>query len=211
MAKAKIYDYNGPIMDIAPFFDFLKAKDPKLYFDYCILGKKDRSKKDQYRPAVVELYEEAIQKGLFPAKLIPGIEERLNKDLAEGYKPLIFTTVPHDTMASQTKETGISKIFPNDSIITLTDIIKYGGLKEGIGKENPEVYQQLIKYLSGFESLETYVDDSEQRLSAAHEANISFKDTGKGIKRLYLFNPEAEKSPMKKEFYTLVNNPMHVE
>ena len=208
MHTAKIYDYNGPIVDIEPFWDFLREQHPDLYHQYRIVGAEDKEVKEATKPIVVELYEKAINEGLFPAKLMPYVEDRLESDFEEGYYPFIFTSVPRDTVCKQLKETGINGFFGSEQIVTLDDVIAQGGLSPTTTKEDPLAFGELIKRLSEYFNLTTYVDDSAKRVLAAHEANQSFPET-KRIGRLYVFDPKGktEANPA----YSVVDSLMSVE
>ena len=210
MVKAKIYDYNGPIMDIDPFWDFLKDKYPELYHNYKVIGDKDQSIKLKHRPQVLGLYDEALNKGLFPAVLIPNAAGRLEKDVSSGYTPFIFTTVPLETVVRQAEEMGITQYFPGSNIITVAQLAKDQKLAPNLQKEDPAMYIALMRYLRGrdVDSFETYVDDAEKRVMAAHKANEMSAENR--IQRLYLFNKTLQ-APDPVKPYKTINDVMMVE
>src|SRR3989344_1250185 len=109
MVKAKVYDYNGPIMDIEGFWDFLKKNDMDLYHNYKVIGDQDQEVKIRFKPRVFEIYEDALNRGLFPAVMTPNVVQRLEADLNGGFYPLIFTSIPYETVSRQTKEMGIDR------------------------------------------------------------------------------------------------------
>lgn len=206
MKQTKVYDWNGVFVTVDGFKDWLKEKEPEIFEKYFVLGKKDKELKRQIRPQVLEIYEDATEKGLYPIDLIPNVIERLEQDAQEGYVRTIFTSSPRQVISSQAQDLGLAgKV---DEIVVLDDIVAEFGL-EGAMKEDPAVFKGLIDFVLqyGIGQPATYTEDSEKRLEAAVQANKLLAQEGrKGFERIYLFDPRAEQPVAPGEGYKKVNS-----
>lgn len=193
MATAKIYDFNGPIMDIEPFWDFLRQSNPGLYEAYRIKGAKDIELKRKHKPDVMAIYMDAEANGRYPAVPIPGAYERLSLDLAMSAIPHIFTSTPRVTVARQLQETGFGELVLPEQIVSLDELVAEGGLAKDVTKEDSQVYGALMQMMHarGFDHLNTYVDDNLARVKAALAANQQYNDPAQRIQRLFHFDRNA--------------------
>lgn len=205
--KIKTYDWSNTLVSIEDFLEYLKKQYPDLHHEYFVAGAVDKELKRKLKTAVTSIYEEATRKGFYRIAIFPDVVERLKLDKQQKYARTIFTSIPKDVLEMQLNETGIRKEI--DEVILLDDIAREFNMQDMI-KEDPKTFCQLAYFLKnqGFQTLESYTDDSHQRIIAAMDANEMLAIDGqKGFNKLYLFNNKTKmpKIQLGKVIY-VVNN-----
>lgn len=180
---------NGVITTVDGFWDWLKANDADLFRDYKTLGETDTELRRSVRPRLIEVYEDATDRALYPVELVPNIRERFEHDRQDGYVRNIFTSAPRSTVQAQLRQFGVSV----DEVTVLDDIKQFLG-KPNLMKEDPEVFVGLSRLLRESGNIAaTYVDDSAKRIASAAQANAQMAaEEILGINRLYHFDPKGE-------------------
>lgn len=186
------YDFNGPMLDVEPFWDFLKGNHPSLYDAYRIQGATNIELKKKHKGEVMAIYEDALENGRYPAVLMPFVGDRLELDMKRGITPVVFTTAPTSIVLDQARNTGIDHLIGKDQVITLSEVLRYGHLPDNTPKEDKSVFVSLARFLTtkGYGRMETYVDDGEQRIIAALEANQQLASENR-IGRLFLYDTKG--------------------
>ncbi|MCK4589441.1 MAG: hypothetical protein KAT77_03295 [Nanoarchaeota archaeon] len=206
MKKTKVYDWNGVLITVDGFKDWLRETDPELFNDYFVKGEENKELKRKVRPQLLALYEDATNQGLYPVDLLPNVNERLEQDEREGYVRTIFTSSPRKIINFKLQDLSLTgKV---DEVIVLDDIITEFGL-QGAMKEDPVIFKSLIDFIlkHNIGQPATYTEDSQKRLESALEANRILSWEGrKGFERIYLFDPKAEQAVTAGKGYTKVND-----
>jgi phosphoglycolate phosphatase-like HAD superfamily hydrolase len=208
MNKLKLYDFNGVLVSVDKFREYLKQSNPDLYHTYYIEAEKDIELKRKFKNIIRDAYDYATDNGLYEMSLIPGAVERLRKDHELGYSTGTFTTMRLPSLVQMLDRLGINGEL--NHIVPLEEIaLKY---KMGIAvKESPDVYVAVARHMheKGC-SIETYVDDSETRVKAVLAANPIIAGLGiQPVQRLYHFSLKNAEAQM--PGYMAINELMKVE
>ena len=207
-SKLKVYDYNGVLVSVDGFKEFLRENHPQIYDIWVVQGAVDPEVKRAAKGRVNELFETANREGSYPISLMPHVKGRLQLDNDQGYQVAVFTTCTRELVEEKTRELGIRPCIHH--IISLDELISIYNI-EGAIKEDPRTFAFLMEHLSRTGAdLRSYADDSEIRIQAMMQAKKVRSSEGKPVfENAYWL--ASTKDPSEKQGYRIINDIMLAE
>lgn len=207
MKQTKVYDYAGVLADISGWKRFFETNHPTLYYQYILVGDSNISLKRKIRPKVIDIYENAVEQGLFKMPLFSEAKDRLREDQRSGYVTSLFTSSPREPLVHQLQENGLGNFI--DEIVILDDIREEFQL-QGLMKEDPAIFEALMKHLQTnlmLNVLLSYTDDTIGRVNSVVQANTNLAEQGiQGFQTIYHLDKKAPEAVVERKGYTTINS-----
>ncbi len=210
-SELKVYDYNGVIVGVDGFRQWFKENHPEVWHQYKVVGSNNPEVLRAVMPQVQGIYEQATINDLYLVSLLPSVQERLERDAAQGYARTLFTSVPREVTERQLERLGIAGSI--DALVTLSDIQMVCGLGNAV-KEDPAVFYGLVEYCArqGIGTVTSYTDDTEKRVLSAVNAHRQLQTDGRqGIDRIYHFDEKMPEDKVICNGYEKIRSLLSVE